>query len=136
MQTDNKNMQADNKNTGITNKNINNKINFLMLAKDLKTKEKYKVKALDFITATVLVEKNNEVTEKSLNDVRLLAYTRKKDINGRRLFEHSLVEITKFNGKTLKGIILNLNGVWYVKDYINQKITKINKDDKLEKIFR
>lgn len=112
-----------------------NKPNFFMLAKDLETKKRYKVKAVDFITATVLIEDNHEVKEKSLNNIRLLANTRKKDINGRRLFEHSLVEITKLNGKIIKGIIINLNGAWYVKDYINNSITKINKDDKLKKLY-
>lgn len=115
---------------------IDNQINFMMLAKDNETKKRYRVKALDFITGTALVEIDHEIKEISLNEIRLLAYTRKRDVNGRRLFEHTPVEITKANGKILNGIIININGYWHVKDYFTKTTVKINKDDKIVKLHK
>ena len=111
----------------------NKKIAFL--ARKLSTNEKWKVLDINFQDKTVVVAKNEIIELLKLDEVRLLADTRLRDSSGRKIFEHSMVEITRISGDKFTGIVV-FNKAWGIMDYDSKTFRRFTQYDKLKKIYK
>lgn len=105
-------------------KRINRK-NFSILARENKTNRTYKVSKINFDTEEVLCYNSIEQKKFSFKEIRLLAFTRKLDFQGRKVFEGSRVKATFKNKSEFIGLVVNKYGEWVIKDFRLDKYKKL-----------
>lgn len=107
--------------------------NFSFMGKEIETKKKIRVKSIDFQNQKIIGEsKKGELKEYDYSQIRLLAYTRMRDINKRRIYENSYVRVIREN-KQYEGFVI-FRRAWGVMNYKTGQFTRFIKKDKLEKL--
>ena len=110
--------------------------NFSFLGKEIETKRKLRIKAIDMANEKITAEnKDGEIKVYNLSEVRILAYTRIKDINKRKIYEGSYVGLTRKNGEKFEGFVI-FREAWGLATKDTGKFIKFIKGDKLEKLIK
>ena len=110
--------------------------NFSFLGKEVATKRKLRIKSIDLLNEKIVAEnRDKEIKEYSLSEVRILAPTRMKDTNKRKIYEGSYVELERKNEEKFEGIVIFRNG-WGVLNLKTKKFKKFINGDKITKLIK